>query len=207
MSSRRQRPDTGGVTVGRLVPKIVRTGREKVSVIAPVGSQSHAGGGLDERLHPRPGREPAQPSRLRQLLPGTRHGADRDASRLPLPCRDHADVDRRTRTGETQRPCVTVHTQRNRPHRRVERRDDRPARADLEPAATESCARCAHDKAGPCSAADQPAHPSRTTNRELHGQLLTNHERLRGPQSSQPNGNRDRASVRPTDDHARNTSA
>ena len=91
-----------------------------------VGSQSHAGGGLDERLRHGASREPAQPSRLRHLLPGTRHGADRDASRLLPPRRDDADVDRPVGSREAQRPCVTVRTQHNRPYRRVERRR-RPA--------------------------------------------------------------------------------
>ena len=47
-----------------------------------VGRQILARGGLDECLRQLVGREPAQPRRLRQPLPGARHGADRDASRL-----------------------------------------------------------------------------------------------------------------------------
>ena len=206
MSSRCQRPGVGwgDRRQARSEDRSHRTGEGERD--RAVGSQSRAGGGRDERLRQAAGREPAQPSRLRQLLPGSWHGADRDASHLLPPCRDHADVDRPASSGEAQRPCVTVLPQHNRPHRRLERRDDRLARSDLEPAATESCARRAHEAAGPCGTPDQPACPSRTTNRQLHSQRLTGNERRLGPHSPLPNANRDRAPIGPTDDHARNTS-
>ena len=171
-----------------------------------VGSQSCAGGGRDERLGKAADREPAQPSRLRQLLPGSWHRGDRDASHPLPPCRDHPDVNRPASSGEAQRPCVTVLPQHNRPHRRLEGRDDRLARSNLEPAATEPCARRAHEAAGPRGTPDQPACPPRTTNRQLHSQRFTGNERRLGPHSPLPNANRDRAAIGPTDDHARNTS-
>ena len=96
--------------------------------------------------------------------------------------------------------------QHDRPHRRLEGRDDRLARADLEPTATESCARCADREAGPCGTADQPARPSRTTNRQLHSQTLPGNERRLRPHAPVPDANRDRAPIGPTDDHARHMS-
>ncbi len=169
-----------------------------------VGSQSHARGGLDERLRPVPGREPAQPGRLRDPLPDARHGADRHASRS-LPCLHDAEIDRRARSGETQRPCVAAHPQGNRPHGRVERRDQRLARTDLEPAATEACARRAYREPRLCRTADQPARPAGTANLELDGQLLTRGESLLGPQSPVPDGDRDDPAVGSPDHDTRDT--
>ena len=115
-------------------------------------------------------------------------------------------IDGRARSGETERSLLAVRAQDDRPHGRVERRDQRLARTDLEPAATEACARRAHRERRRCRMADQPARPAGTANLELDGQPLTGRELLLGPQSPVPDGDRDDSAVGPPDHDARDTS-
>ena len=171
-----------------------------------VGIELDAGGGLDERLRSRTGREPAQPRGLGRSLPDTRRSGDRDASR-PLVCRrGHADVDRPARLCEPQSALVTVHAQHDLPHRRAEPRDDRLALVELEPATAQACARRAQDTPRGRGAADEPARPARATNRHLDREPLADPKLLPGPEAAVPDGDGDSASVGPADDHLRDMS-
>ena len=163
-----------GVIVGRLVPKIVRTGRENVSVIGRSGASSTPAAGWTSACAQRAGREPAQPRGLAAFAP--RHAAPRATETLPA--RSCADADRPTSTvrrawAKRSVCCLTVHTQHDLPHRRAEprRRPGRPA-ASSSQRPREARARRAHDEAGRRGAADEPARPARAPDGQLDGELL-----------------------------------
>ena len=130
-----------------------------------VGSELHAGGGLDERL--RHGRAGNQLSRVGSGIRSQARGA---AATEMLPARscadaDEADVHRPARMREAQRPLVTVHTQHDLPHRRAEprRRRGRPGRARASGHASRALGVRTTSLADAVRPTSQPAHPGRRT--------------------------------------------
>ena len=93
VSRRCQRPGVAGVIVGRLVPKIVRTGRENVSVIGRSGASSTPAAGWTSACAS--GRAGNQ---LNCAGSGGRSQARGTALTKMLPARSCADADRPTST-------------------------------------------------------------------------------------------------------------
>ena len=76
-----QVPGVGGSSVGRTLPSTDATGSREGQLDRRRGLDRRAGRRLDERLEPRPGREPADALRCGQLLPRARPRSRRRARR------------------------------------------------------------------------------------------------------------------------------
>ena len=183
-------------------------GRENVTVIGSFGTEQLLLRRLDERLNALAGREPAHARRCGQPLPGSWRRPDRDGPCLlsrPSRRRRVRTVARGVGNRSRRVRAVLSRSTTTRTGASNETVTGLPSR-DLEPAATESCARGAHEAA--VRAVWPTSQPAQTGRRTVSSTVSCS------PTTSGVSGHTRPCRMRtgivapigPTDDHARNTS-